>query len=174
MEIIGRRRVYSGRVVSLELVDLRLDEGGVTQQEMVAHAPSVGVIAVDSDGKLLLERQFRSPTGGMLLEIPAGSADAGESMEEAAQRELQEEINRRAGSLRQIGAFYLAPGWCDEFMTIFVAEGLSESSLQADPDEVIEVEAMSLSEALAAVASGEIRDAKTVAALLLYAAETKG
>jgi ADP-ribose pyrophosphatase len=171
MEITGRQRVYSGKIVTLELVDLRLDDGQTARQEVIVHAPSIGVVAVASDGRILLERQFRSPAGGTLLEIPAGSADPGESMEEAAQRELQEEINLRAGKLRQIGSFYLAPGWCDEFMTIFVAEELSESPLPADPDEVIEVEPVTLVEALSAVTSGEIRDAKTVAALLLYARE---
>jgi ADP-ribose pyrophosphatase len=169
MEITGRQRVYSGKVVALELVDIRLDDGQSARQEVIVHAPSIGVVAVASDGRILLERQFRSPTGGSLLEIPAGSANPGESMEEAAQRELQEEINLRAGELRQIGAFYLAPGWCDEFMTIFVAEDLSDSPLPSDPDEVIEVEPLTLDEALDALASGEIQDAKTVAALLLYA-----
>jgi ADP-ribose pyrophosphatase len=171
-EIKSRSRVYEGKVLALEIVDLQLDGGRVVQQEVVTHQPSVGIVPVDEDGRLLLVRQFRSPAEGDLLEIPAGSADPDEDSETAAQRELQEEVNRRASRLRRIGGFYLAPGYCTEYMTIYVAEGLIDSSLQADDDEQIEVEPVTLDEALAWIASGQIQDVKTVAALLLYARDS--
>jgi NTP pyrophosphohydrolases including oxidative damage repair enzymes len=120
-EIKSRSRVYEGKVLALEIVDLQLDGGRVVQQEVVTHQPSVGIVPVDEGGRLLLVRQFRSPVGSDLLEIPAGSADPGEDSETAAQRELQEEVNRRASRLRRIGGFYLAPGYCTEYMTIYVA-----------------------------------------------------
>lgn len=168
-EIIERQEVYQGKVLSLELQTVRLDDGRTPVNEVVLHRPVVAMVPVDAEGQILLVRQFRAPAEANLLEIPAGSIDEGEEIEPAAQRELQEEIGMRAGSLRRLGGFYSAPGYCTEFLHIFLCEDLRESRLEADDDEQIEVERHSLTEALAAIASGEIRDAKSVAGLLLYA-----
>ena len=155
--------------MSLELQTVRLDDGREPVSEVVLHSPVVAMVPIDAEGQIVLVRQFRAPAAASLLEIPAGSIDAGEDIEAAAQRELQEEIGMRAGSLRRLGGFYSAPGFCTEFLHIFLCEDLSASRLEADEDEQIEVERRSLGEALAAIASGEIRDAKSVAGLLLYA-----
>jgi ADP-ribose pyrophosphatase len=167
-KITGRRQIYSGKVLTLELRDLQFDDGRTAQQEVIVHQQSVGMVPVDDQGLLLLFRQFRSPADSELLEIPAGSADPGESSEAAAQRELQEEVGVRADHLTRLGGFYLAPGYCDEFMTVYLAEGLNAESLEADADEQIEIERLSLDAALKLVGSGGIQDVKTIAALMLY------
>jgi ADP-ribose pyrophosphatase len=167
-EITERRQVFSGTAVTLERHSIRLADGRSVEQEVVVHRPSVGMVPVDHRGQVLLVRQFRAPAASDLLEIPAGSVDPGEDLEQAAQRELQEEVGVRAGLLRLLGRFYLAPGYCTELMSAYLAEDLTASSLQPDDDELIEVERLSLSEALAEIETGRIQDAKTIASLLLY------
>src|SRR6266536_3317139 len=126
-EITAREQLYAGKVVTLELVTLQLPDGRSAKQEVVTHRPSVGMLPVDDQGRLLLVRQYRSPAAADLLEIPAGSVDPGEDVESAVQRELQEEVGVRAGRLRRLGGFYLAPGYCSEFMHVYLAEGLTAS-----------------------------------------------
>lgn len=166
--ITARKRVYEGKVVTLELCSLRLDDGRTPTSEVVVHRPCVAMVPIDSEGRVVLVRQYRAPAEAELLEIPAGSIDVGEAPEQAAQRELQEEIGARAATLRRLGGFYSAPGYCTEFIHVFLCEGLSESRLQADADEQIEVERLSRDEALAQIAAGRIRDAKSIAGLLLW------
>lgn len=167
--VSGQEAIYQGRVISVELQTLQLADGRVATNEVVLHRPCVAMVAVDESGKLVLVRQFRAPAAADLLEIPAGSIDEGESVEAAAQRELQEETGYRAATIRRIGGFYSAPGYCTEFLHILLCEGLSESRLPGDEDELIEVERLSLDAALSAIESGAICDAKSVAGLLLYA-----
>jgi ADP-ribose pyrophosphatase len=166
---VGRREIYRGKVVSLEVQTVRLDDGRTFPHEVVVHRPVVVMVPVDAEGRILLVRQYRAPADANLLEVPAGSIDADEEIEAAAQRELQEEVGMRAGSLRRLGGFYSAPGYCTEFLHVFLCGDLTESRLAGDEDEQIEVERRTLAQALAAIASGEIRDAKSVAGLLLYA-----
>ena len=170
-EITAREQIYTGKVVTLELVTLQLPDGRSARQEVIIHRPSVGMVPVDEQGRLLLVRQYRSPASSDLLEIPAGSVDPEEDVETAVQRELQEEVGMRAGRLRRLGGFYLAPGYCSEYMHVYVADGLTSSVLQADEDELIDVERLTLHEALSQIEAGEIQDVKSIAALLLYARE---
>jgi ADP-ribose pyrophosphatase len=164
-----RRRVYEGKVVTLELQQVELDDGRVVQQEVIVHRPSVAIVPVDDQERIVFVRQYRAPAEADLLELPAGSVDQGEDVEAAVQRELQEEIGHWAAHLRLLGQFYLAPGYCTEFMHVYLAEGLEERPLSADEDEIITVEALTLEDALQRITSGEIRDVKSIAGLLLYA-----
>ena len=102
-----------------------------------------------------------------LLEVVAGGMEEGEDPREAAIRELQEEIGHTAGNLRLLSSFWLAPGWCTEFMHAYLATDLSPSKLAADDDENITVERVPLDRAIAMIQSGEIQDVKTIAALML-------
>jgi len=168
-EIVARRQVYSGKVFDVEVQMLRLADGRAAQNDVVVHRPCVAMVAVDSNDRIVLVRQFRSPAGAELLEIPAGSVDDDEAIEVAAQRELQEEIGARAGRIRRLGSFYAAPGYCTEYMHVYLCEELTEDRLPADHDEIIEVERLTLTQALQQIESGGIQDAKSVAGLLLYA-----
>ena len=112
----------------------------------------------------LLVRQYRYPIGKDLLEAPAGGIDSGESPEQAAQRELQEEIGYIAGSLERLGAFWTAPGFCTEYMYAYLARDLTPSSLAPDEDEEIVVERHSLDSVREMIRDGRIVDAKTIAA----------
>jgi ADP-ribose pyrophosphatase len=163
--VLESRRVYEGRVVSLRVDTVALPGGRSTQREVAEHAPVVVIVPLDGAGDVLLVRQYRLPVEQSLLELPAGGIDAGESVEEAVQRELREETGQRAGRLERLAAFYASPGYCDELMHLFLATELEPSPLAADSDESIEVVRMALTEALALVERQEICDAKTIIGL---------
>jgi ADP-ribose pyrophosphatase len=162
---VESRRVYEGRVVSLRVDRVKLPDGRSAVREVVEHAPVVAIVALDSRGDVLLVRQFRLPVKQSLLEIPAGGVDSGETAEEAAQRELQEETGQRAGRLERLCSFFASPGYCDEYMHLYLATGLEPSALAADADESIEVVRKPLDEALRLIERGEICDAKTIVGL---------
>lgn len=126
----GAEVIYEGRIVRLELLD-----GG---WEIVRHAPAVVILALNSHGEMLLVRQWRPAVGQYTLEAPAGLIDAGETPEQAARRELQEEAGLD-GDMTLLTRFYASPGFCDEELHVFRATGLRESRLPMDEDEEIEV-----------------------------------
>ena len=159
--------VFAGRVVGVRVDTASLPGGAIARREVVEHSPSVVVVPIDSNGDIVMVRQFRYPVGETLVEAPAGSVEDGELPEQSAQRELQEEIGYRAESLERLGSFWMSPGYCTELMHAFVARGLSPSTLDPDDDENIEVVRRPLSEARALIERGEVRDAKTIAALLM-------
>ncbi len=164
---LSSRRIYSGKVLSLDVDEIEEPGGVHATREVVRHAGSVAVLALQDDGRIVLVRQYRYPPDAALWELPAGRLDPGESPEEAAQRELQEEIGYRARELRQVAFFYTTPGFCDESMHVFRATGLVEGRADPDDDERIEVQAFPLAELDAMIGRGEIREAKTLVAILL-------
>ena len=170
---ISSRHIYSGRIIDVRVDTVRLQNGRESTREIVDHAPSICVVPVDAEGNVLMVRQYRKPTDGFLLEVPAGGIEEGESPEEATRRELQEEIGHTADRLEPLSSFWLAPGWCSEYMYAFLATGLRPANLDSDEDEFIEVVRVPLSEALDVITSGQVQDAKSVASLLL-AARTLG
>ncbi len=167
--VLESRRVYDGKVVSLRLDQVQLDDGASALREVVEHAHAVAVVAVNADGNLVMVRQFRRPVGRVMLEVPAGVIDPGEDPETAARRELQEETGFAPGRLRRLGGFWVAPGYCTEFIHIYLAEDLDESRLDADEDERIEVDTLTLDDALLRIDAGQIDDAKSLCGLLQYA-----
>ena len=146
---------------------IRLPSGRTTTREVVEHSNAVCIVPLDEDGNVVLVRQYRKAVESDLLELPAGGIEDGEILDEAVLRELQEEIGYTAGRLRHLASFWVSPGWCNEYMHAYLATELRPSRLDADDDEYITVERFSLSEALDLIGTGEIRDAKSIAALLL-------
>ena len=169
LKILRSDLIYSGRVISLLKDTVILHSGRTVIREKVMHPGSVGILPVLEDGSLILIKQFRYVVGSSLLEIPAGTIEEGESPEECAARELLEETGYRLGKLTLLSAFYLAPGYSNEFMWLFKATELRAGDMKPMPDESIEVKKLSLDEALGLIRSGEIKDVKTICAILLYA-----
>ena len=159
--------VFKGRIVSVRVDSVQLPGGGTAGREVVEHRPAAVVVPIDSDGNVVLVRQYRYPVGKTLLEAPAGIIEEDETPETGAQRELQEEIGFRARSLRYLGGFWSTPGFCDERMHVFLATDLEPSRLEPDADENIAVERFSVSEIREMIRNGEIEDAKSIAALLM-------
>ena len=158
---------YQGNLVSVDLNTARLPNGEEITREIVTHPSSVCIVPADTDGNVLLVRQYRKAVESFLLEAPAGKMEAGEEPDATALRELQEEVGHTAAGLERLGSFYVAPGWCTQMIHAYLATGLTPSVLDADADEFIEVFRVPLSDITGKIASGEIRDAKSVAALLL-------
>ena len=142
---------------------------GEVEIEIVHHNGGAGTLPLFQDGTVALVRQWRYPLGCYSLEIAAGRIEPGHSPEETAARELEEELGYRAGELRKIGEFFVAPGYCEERLFVYLATELEASEQNLDDDEEIEVVRMPFSEALARVQSGEIDDAKSMITLLLAA-----
>lgn len=165
------RRIYEGRVFSVEVGRLPFPNGSEHDVEMVRHRPSVVLIPILDDGRVVLARQFRPTIGRMTWELPAGSIDPHEPLEAAAVRECAEETRLVPGVVERVAAHYPAPGFCDELLVFFRATKLAEvgpdSAYHADPDEDIETRALSIAEARAMVARGEIEDLKTAFGLTL-------
>jgi ADP-ribose pyrophosphatase len=166
--VIETERKFDGRMVGLRVDTLRTADGATHTREVVEYGVAVVLVPVDADGRLLMVRQYRHPTGAWLLELPAGGVDETDaSNEAAAQRELREETGHR-GTLKRIGGMYLAPGYSEEYQEIFAATDLAEDALDPDADEDLRLERVSLDDALALVDAEQIRDAKSIAALLMY------
>ena len=164
---VESKLVYEGRIVDLRVHTVRLPSGRLTTREIAEHSDSVCMVALDSEGNVLLVRQYRKPVESNLLEVPAGGIDENEDPEAAARRELQEEVGYTAGKIQRLAGFWVSPGWCTEFMHAYLATELSPARLEADFDENITVVRVPLAQTLDLIASGEIQDAKSVASLLL-------
>jgi ADP-ribose pyrophosphatase len=133
----------------------------------VARTPSaVAIVPVDSEGRIVLVRQLRPAAGKDLLELPAGLIDEGEEPLEAAKRELREETGLHGGAWRRLAGFWSSPGFTDEHVTVFAAEGLEEGEDELDEGEEIEVARWTVEEASERVA--DLEDATTIVGLLLY------
>ena len=166
--VVASRRVFDGKMIGVRVDTLRAADGASYEREVVEYGQAVVLVPVDAEGRLLLVRQYRHPAGAWLLELPAGGVDGTDaSFEAAAQRELREETGHR-GTLTRIGGMYLAPGYSEEYQHIFAATDLVEDPLDADDDEDLVLERVDVGDALARVDQGEIRDAKSIAALLMY------
>ena len=140
---------------------------GEVEIEIVHHNGGAGALPLFEDGTVALVRQWRYPLGRYSLEIAAGRIERGDSPEETAARELEEELGYRARELRKIGEFQVAPGYCEERLHVYVARGLEPSEQNLDDDEEIEVVRIPFADALARVKSGEIDDAKSIITILL-------
>jgi ADP-ribose pyrophosphatase len=157
---------YQGTILALRKDQVRMPNGRITGREVVEHSDSVCMVPLDGDGNVLLVRQYRKPTESVLLEVPAGGIEEGETPEQAAMRELQEEVSHVAGTLTPLAGFWLAPGWCDEYMYAFLATDLRPSDLEQDFDEMVEARRVPLGETLRLIEQGVIQDAKSIASLL--------
>lgn len=159
--------IYRGRLVSLRVDTVELPSGRQTKREIVEHGGCTAIVAIDADGQVLLVRQFRKAVEEALLEIPAGNVESEEEPLDCACRELEEETGFSAEKWRKLGFFYTSPGFCTEGMHVYLATGLRQAKREADEDEIIEVVRVPLSDVAGLIASGEMRDAKSIAGLLM-------
>ncbi len=170
--VIETKRIYEGKVINLR-VDTIVEKGQKLERTVVEHRGAVTVVPLDSKGRVLMVRQYRHAAKRYLLELPAGGLDEGEKPLAAAQRELQEEIGYKAGKLERVGGFFTAPGFCEEYMHLFIATGLTPSRLQHDDDEDIHVEPTPLSKIPGLIRTGAIEDAKSLVGLLTVLSRRK-
>jgi ADP-ribose pyrophosphatase len=166
--LIGTQHVYQGRVIEVRVDEIEVRDGLNVRRDIVSHPGAVVMLALDDEARILWVRQHRWAAQRELLELPAGTLEHDEAPEACARRELAEETGFAAGTWRQLGGFYSAPGFCDEYLTAFLATDLRPEQADGDDDEDITVEPLTLEESLARVDAGEIVDAKSLATLMLY------
>lgn len=170
---LSSEKIYEGRVINLRKDEIETEKGVKQSREVVSHGGGAAVL-VAKDGKILLERQFRYPYGEILWEIPAGKRDKGEDFITTAKRELEEETGYVAEKLVKLFEIYPTPGYTNEVIGIFKAEGLREGKTNFDEDEDIVSEWIPEEQVFKMTENGEIKDAKTLIALLWYKAERTG
>ena len=164
-------RVYAGRVITLDVDTVQFPDGSSGELEIIRHPGAAAVVPVVSDPKgpdptILMLRQFRYATGGTLWEVPAGTLGPGEDPAACARRELEEEAGVRAARLEPLTTIWTTPGFTTEAIHLFWAADLTPTQTARERDEFIEVVPRPLSEVLAGIRDGEIRDAKSIVALL--------
>ena len=168
---MAARQIYKGRIVDLRIDEVTLPNGQSVELEVIHHPGASAVVAVDAAGDVALIRQFRHAAGGYIWEVPAGTLAPGEAPAACAQRELREETGLDAAEWTALGSILTTPGFCDERIHLFLARQLSDAQQSLDDDEVLTVERLPFARALAMLRSGEIDDAKSIAALHRAAAE---
>ncbi len=159
--------IYRGAIVNLRVDRVRLADGREARREIVEHRGAVALVAVDEAGNVILVRQYRKPAEEELLEIPAGTLEPGEDPLACAHRELEEETGYRAGRLIPLASFYSSPGFCTEVIHVYLATALSPAAQKLEADEDIRVVKIPFRQAITLIQKGEIKDAKSIAGLLL-------
>jgi ADP-ribose pyrophosphatase len=165
---LSTQQIYQGRAIKLRVDAVEKPSGRRTSREIVEHGDCVAIIAVDDKDNVLLVQQFRKAVGKELLEIPAGGIEEGEDPSEAVCRELREETGYSPGKVEELRGFYSTPGYCTEYLHLYLATDLSPDPLEAEDTEGIELVRIHKSEILSLIASGKICDAKSIAGLLRF------
>jgi ADP-ribose pyrophosphatase len=172
--LVSTRRVYTGRVVRLDVDTVRFPDGSTGDLELIRHPGAAAIVPCASDPSsgdptILMIRQFRHAAGGTLWEVPAGTLAPGESPEECARRELLEEAGVHAARIEPLTSIWTTPGFTDEVIHLFWATELTPGQVAREQDEFIEVVPRPLSSVLKSIREGELRDAKTAVAILYMA-----
>jgi ADP-ribose pyrophosphatase len=167
VETIAQETIYRGHAFNVRRDEVRFPNQHTTFLDIIDHVGAVTILPLDADRRVLFVRQYRHATGKELLELPAGTLDAGESAESCALREIREETGYAAGNLIKLGEFYLAPGYSTEFMVVYLATELHPAPLPGDLDEFITLVPIPIDQAYRLALSGGLQDGKSLAALLL-------
>lgn len=165
---LSSQLIYDGRAVKLRIDTVQLPGGRETTREIVQHSDVVVMVVVDEDDNVLLVRQYRTPVERELLEIPAGGIDEGEEPEDAVRRELREEIGYLPNKVQRLGGFYSAPGYCTEYLHLYLATELAPSRLFAEDTEGISLVRVPVDDVPDLILSGKLCDSKSIAGLLSY------
>lgn len=164
---IGGKTVFDGRVVKLDVDEVRLDDGSLSVRECVHHSGGAAVLYVEN-GKVMLVKQFRYAYGKEIYEIPAGKLEKGEDPAVAAARELEEETGYRAGAVEHWADIYPTPGYTDEIIRVYRAKDCKFTHKHPDDGEFIKCGFVPLDEVMGMIERGDICDAKTVIAVYKY------
>ncbi len=165
---LSSQLIYDGQIVKLRVDTVRIPGGRETRREIVEHSDCVAIVAIDADDSVLLVKQFRKSVEKELLEIPAGGIDPGEDPVTAVRREMQEETGYLPQKVERLGGFYSTPGYCTEYLHLYLATDLTPSQLFAEDTESIKLVRVPISQIPSLIASGKICDAKSIAGLLTF------
>ncbi len=165
---ISSERIYEGKIINLKVDTVNLPNGRTSKRELIEHPGAVAILAITPDNKIIMVEQYRKALERSIIEVPAGKLEKGESPETSAMRELEEETGYTAESLELIQSFSTSPGFADEVIHLFLAEGLkkAESGAQLDEDEFVDLLEVTIEEAEEMMQDNRIYDAKTAFAVL--------
>ncbi len=163
---VSTNKIFKGNVLEFKVDTVELPDGTKATRELVHHPGGVAVVAVDDEGFVYLVRQYRKPYDEAVLEIPAGKRDKGEEPLVGAKRELSEETGLEADEYIDLGTFYPTPGYTDEIIYLYMARGLKKGEAHPDDDEYVENEKIHIDTLVDMIMSNEIKDGKTIAAIL--------
>lgn len=165
---ISSERIYEGKIINLKVDEVNLPNGRTSKRELIEHPGAVAILALTPEKKIIMVEQYRKALERSIIEVPAGKLEKGESPETTAMRELEEETGYTAESLQLIQSFSTSPGFADEVVHLFFAEGLrkSESGAVTDEDEFVELMEVTVEEAEQMMLDNRIFDAKTAFAVL--------
>lgn len=162
---LEEKLIYKGNYLEIYSVKVQLPNGEITFKDIIKHPGATAIIPFIDDENVVLVKQFRKAINKVQLEIPAGKMEKGEKPIECASRELEEETGYKASKLTFLGSIATAPGFCDEVIHIFKAEGLIQGNKGGDDDEFIELKIVSLDKMKKMIKDGEIIDTKTISSL---------
>ena len=164
--MLSREDKFQGHIVRVHVDQVRLPNGNTAPREVVDHGGGVSVLALDKDNNVLTVTQYRYVFGRNLLELPAGKLDPGEDPAAGALRELKEETGAEPGEFRSLGQILPSPGCFGEVLYLYLATDVTLGDQKLDEDEFLNMERIPFDEMVRRCLSGEIQDAKTVAAVL--------
>lgn len=159
------KSLYQGRILTLKKERVRTESGYETDREIVVHPGAVAIVPVLNENEIVLIKQYRHALGKEILEIPAGTLEAGENPADCARRELEEECGYQAKIWNSFCSFYPAPGYCTELIHLYLAEELNQTAQNTEMDEAIEPVRAEKEEILNWIKEGRIQDAKTLIGL---------
>jgi ADP-ribose pyrophosphatase len=165
---------FKGRLLGLRVDTVKTPSGNKATREVVEHPGAIAVVAITKDKELVLVRQFRQPAGKILLEVPAGVPKKGESAEDCARRELEEETGFHAKKIRKIWEGYASPGYSDEIIQYCLAENMTLMKQMTEEDEVIEVDLVDVDACVDMLKNGRIKDNKTMIGVMIADMYLKG
>ncbi len=172
-EIIGSEIKYRAHIFNVAQMEVRLPDGRLRKYDLIEHNPAVMIIPVTNDGQILFVRQFRMGAKKELLELPAGVLNPDEDPLAGAVRECREETGFDSKDIRRIGGFFMTPGYCDEYIHVFLARDLVDNPLPQDADEFLNTISLPIAEAYALAENGTYEDVKTIAALMMAQKEIR-
>ncbi|MEY8441935.1 NUDIX hydrolase [Lactobacillaceae bacterium 24-114] len=169
---LKKETVFEGKLIKVDVEQVETPKGKLATREIIHHAPAIAILAITDDDKMIIEKQWRSPIHDTTWEIPAGKIDSRDGTDalHAAKRELNEETRYEASKIKEISSFYTSIGVLDEFMTLYLATGLTpvKEELPQDRDEQLVLKTVTLAEALEMINKKEIQDAKTIMAIYYW------
>lgn len=166
-KILEKRRAFDGKLLKVDQVDVEFPNGNKSMHEVIRHPGAVAIVALDKTGHVLLVRQYRTALERVVVEIPAGKIDPGETPEDAVHRELSEETGYKCGEIRRLISIAVAVGYSDEIIHIYMATDIEKGEAHPDEDEFITTEWVDIETFIESVLDGRIEDSKTVIAGLI-------
>src|SRR3954469_15839771 len=161
---LSSEKIFSGRIISLQVDEVELPNGNKAKRELIKHPGAVAIVALTNENKIVMVEQYRKALERTIVEIPAGKLEKGEEPIVCAHRELEEETGYECESLELLTSFYTSPGFANEIVHVYLAKNLTkkENSAALDEDEFVNLEELTLEEAVAYVTEQKIFDAKTI------------